>query len=498
MTSAQPITILTRDLVRTLRPHSPTHHREGSEAPANQPRSVVIGSDQLRKIQGVAKNAVMKAEEYELAARQSRLEKVAILEAARERKLRMQQMDTSRANNAKLNDIEAEAKAQSRHLLAKAQAQLEEQEDEIKRMNELMLYAKCVAIRDRQVAEREIIRKERHEEEARLDAIMETERQNELRRLEEKEKTRLAELRRGAATIRSQIAERREASLLEAERRDQETKISIAKMQALAEQEAREKAARIEAQKALMVQVARANQESCERRRLAKEKEIDEDKKVLEYLLEKEKREIESDKLMKAKKAEREMELARLRAAQEKMSDKQAQQDALRARRAFEAHEREYRQKLKLAAEKKSLAEASLRETRATQQRARERAIALEARKMREEFLENMRAQKEAESKVKLEEGKQAERRKQYAKELKDQIEEKETLVRQARNEFFMEGARLSKERREKAEHLEQIKLRKLEELRSLGIPEKYYREIERKVGVQNRGAAITTQMSNS
>jgi hypothetical protein len=52
---------------------------------------------------------------------------------------------------------------------------------------------------------------------------------------------------------------------------------------------------------------------------LAKVAEEEEDRKVLKYLLDKEKREEEQDRLAQQKKAEREKELSRLRAAQEKV-----------------------------------------------------------------------------------------------------------------------------------------------------------------------------------
>lgn len=66
----------------------------------------------------------------------------------------MEEYDQKRSANAKLSDLEQEAKAKSNYLLSKAQLQIEEQEDDIKHMNELMLYAKCVSIRDLQVAEK--------------------------------------------------------------------------------------------------------------------------------------------------------------------------------------------------------------------------------------------------------------------------------------------------------------------------------------------------------
>lgn len=101
------------------------------------------------------------------------------------------------------------------------------------------------------------------------------------------------------------------------------------------------------------------------------------------------------------------------------MSDKQAQQDALRAKRAFEAHEREYRQKLLLETQKSIAVEQALRESRATQQRARQHAIAVEAHKMREEFMENLQRQKEQEQKLKREELERQEKNRAYAREVK-------------------------------------------------------------------------------
>lgn len=126
-------------------------------------------------------------------------------------------------------------------------------------------------------------------------------------------------MRKGAAIIRSQISERREASLLDTERRDQETRAILQQIEALNAQDAAEKTAKVELQKKLRQQVVQANQESLERKKLLKKQEEEEDKKVLEYILEKEKREIENDRIAKEKKAERERELARLRAAQEKV-----------------------------------------------------------------------------------------------------------------------------------------------------------------------------------
>ncbi|KAJ3317741.1 hypothetical protein HDU76_001072, partial [Blyttiomyces sp. JEL0837] len=450
----KPITVITRDNIRTLRPHAAdgsTSRRPVVLMPMSELERVKANSIYLSKEELLRRNQEFSAAKLEAA------------EAARQRKEKMENYDHQRTQNSKLSDLEKEAKDKSNYLLAKAQMQLEEQEDDIKHMNELMLYAKCVAIRDLQVEEKKVIHKERKDEDARLDAMMETERVNELKKLEEKEKRRVEELRKGAAKIRLQIEERREAALLESERRDQETKQILKQIAEMNEQDKIEKANKIQSQRLLMLEVAKANQESTERKRLQKESEEDEDRKVLQYLLEKEKRDIENDRIQQQKRAERELELARLRAAQEKISDKQAQQDALRAKRAYEAYERDWRRKEKENAEKQALMERELKMERIKQQRAREHTIAVEAHKMKEEFYENLARQKEIEERLKAEELKRAEKNKLYAIEVKAQINEKEQARRKAREEFFMEGIKQAQERIEKKNKIDQIKDRKIQ-----------------------------------
>ena len=49
----------------------------------------------------------------------------------------MKQLDVTRQKNAKLNDLEEEAKEQAEHLLSRANEMRQEQEDEIKHLNEV-------------------------------------------------------------------------------------------------------------------------------------------------------------------------------------------------------------------------------------------------------------------------------------------------------------------------------------------------------------------------
>jgi hypothetical protein len=53
----------------------------------------------------------------------------------------MKQKDMERRKNEKLNDLEEEAKENAEHLLSKANSMRQEQEDEIKHLNEVSVYS---------------------------------------------------------------------------------------------------------------------------------------------------------------------------------------------------------------------------------------------------------------------------------------------------------------------------------------------------------------------
>ncbi|ORZ38767.1 tumor suppressor, Mitostatin-domain-containing protein [Catenaria anguillulae PL171] len=468
--SSENITVITRDNIRVLHPH-------GKKRNAT---AVVLRPEDVNRIKNAA---VVITKDQELARSMAQThERVLQAEAARERRLRMEEFEKRRTGHLQLSDVEREAKEKANYLLAKAQLQMDEEEDDIKRMNELILYAKCVAIRDAQVDEKIMIHHERKAEEQRLDAMMEAERQADLRRMEQRHQARLAEMRRGAQVIQKQISERHEAALLEAERRDQETKATLATIAKQAAEDKAEKLNKLKAQRELMHQVVKANTEAINKKKQQKSADQEEDRRLLQYLIAKEKKEMEKDREAQARKAEREKELSRLRAAQQRATDKQAEQDALRAKRATEAYEREWRRKELETAEKKAREEAALRAERARQQEAREAAIAVEASHLRQEFLENVKQLAETEARIKREEQMKIEQNRKYSLEVQRQIAQREAEKKKEREEFFMEGIRLESERRNQRAKIDGIRSRKLNELRSLGVPDKYCKEVERKM----------------
>ena len=79
------------------------------------------------------------------------------------------------------------------------------------------------------------------------------------------------------------------------------------------------------------------------------------------------------------------------------MADKQAELDALRAKRAAEEAERQWRKTQQLAAEREATIQASLDQAREAQKLEKERRLIEQAQQEKEEYDRILRVQREAE-----------------------------------------------------------------------------------------------------
>jgi hypothetical protein len=78
---------------------------------------------------------------------------------------------------------------------------MDEEIDDVKHMNQMVLYSKVVTIRDKQLEENKVLEQKWVDEQKRLDLMMEIERLKKLQVLEEREKRRVEAQRMGAAVI---------------------------------------------------------------------------------------------------------------------------------------------------------------------------------------------------------------------------------------------------------------------------------------------------------
>ena len=131
-------------------------------------------------------------------------------------------MDAQRSTKVKPTEWQEQEKIKGDTLLSKAKKKLDEDLDDVKHMNQMVLYSKVVTIRDKQIKENKNLEQEWVEEQKKLDLMMEIERLKILKEEEEREEKKAAQRIKGKQVIIDQIQERTLHRMKEQELRDKE------------------------------------------------------------------------------------------------------------------------------------------------------------------------------------------------------------------------------------------------------------------------------------
>ncbi|KAK9865451.1 hypothetical protein WJX84_000287 [Apatococcus fuscideae] len=439
---------------------------------------VLLRSDLERMKQGPAYLTPEEAAAKRKAAEAKREQEQAI---SAQRKQKMLQMEEERKKREPLSETQQIQQRRNDAVLRNAEAMLLEEKDEVKNMNQIIMYGKCVTIRDAQINEKKYMMREEEEAERSSDLAMELDRQRAVAAYEEREQLKEEERRYGAQILSEQIEERKIQRLLQEEQVEQErlqmTK-EIARIKELDRKGVEDKVRRA----AIMAgEVEKINSAQVERKRAVAEREILEDAMIAEYVRQRDLREQALAEQKAAAAKEKELETARLRAKQERAADRQAEIDELRARRYQEAHDRGIRAKeladrLRAAETNRDLAEA-----RESQQAARLRAQAEMATIEAAEFARVLAENKKAEQLRLTQAEAAAEVRQRHMDELRTQIAANEESRKHEHEEQVQAGiAARAKIAREMA-LIESIRQQKLKEMEADGIPAKYRAELARK-----------------
>ena len=359
-------------------------------------------------------------------------------------------------------------------VVEKAQLALDEHIDQVKQMNQLIAFAKVQTIRDSQIAEKQLSRKRREEEELHADKLMADDRERAVAAYEARERKRAEDKRKGALVVVSQIAEREKARMIEAEQLAKERAFVLKQIE---QQRIDEEQIRIEkkmAQAHMLDEVLEINS------RAAKEKEdralVDklEDLQLLEYRRQKDLREkqLEDQQLKEAE--EREAQLSKLRAKQERATDRTVELDALRAKRAIEAAERAARAREQKEKERLEGISVMMAEARQVQQAEKQLRLIEQIRDDKAEFdrlvalqLDQQRIGQEKEERLQRQ-------LRAHVVAVQDQIRKKQEVKNGEREKNFQEGKELRTMERAERSKLAAIKARKIESIRQAGIPGKH------------------------
>lgn len=441
--------------------------------------SVVINSGELDRIR--RQTRVVTDSERLSQEKAVESQKAERLEKARVRKERMLKRERELRDRApELSDAEKDAIRANREAADRARRAKEEEHDDVKRMNQMMLYAKCVTIRDAQLKEKARQAAKAKEDALELDHQMEAERVRALRAYEAREAARLAEQKAGAATIVGQMEARERRRMAEREQKEQEARAMVEELRAREERELEAKRQKAAAGQELLREVMEANNAQALAKQAKKQQEIDEDLRIAEYLRARDRREAEIEAEAAAARAEKDRVAARLLAQQQRAADKRGEVDELRAKRYQETKDREWRARERAAAEKRAARADELREAREQQRRDKERKLVEAAMHDHEEFMAMQKHQEAARQQdiARREAAKQS--KVTMRDELLEQITLREEIQRAERERLNEESRRASAPDNAERVRLEQIKREKLQQLEREGVPEKYRVEIAR------------------
>ena len=99
---------------------------------------------------------------------------------------------------------------------------LDEQEDDVKGMNQDVMLSKVLTIRDKQLEENKQLERDYPDEQRRLDLMMEIERLKQIKEDDERERRRVEARKVGAQVIVGQIYDRHQIRIREMEEKEKE------------------------------------------------------------------------------------------------------------------------------------------------------------------------------------------------------------------------------------------------------------------------------------
>ncbi|XP_029728994.2 cilia- and flagella-associated protein 45 [Aedes albopictus] len=437
------------------------------------------------KLQNKAKLKTMddKLNEFKL----NEIEKKNMLEESEKRKKHLQEIDRERQARGTVGNILDENKDEdtgtaARKIIDRAFNAKQEQEEEVKRANRIILAAKCHIIRDAQIAEKQEIERELRSEELRLEKMMLSENEKALQEEEKKRDLNKILTTQHSEEIRNQLLQKEKMRLKEAERIEEEARVLKQAQQAIVEDEKRREKERIDRINVVRNDLKKAYELSAYYKQLEFEEQRLAELKVQEYTRLRNERQakLEFEKKIAAEAKEREQD--RMLKIQQKLLTTKSSKNDMDLRRGQEHVEREFRRREK---------EAAIRKRELEQQIAIARAAQLEAVKT-ERAMQIARDEldhKKAVEKLKQEETKETETRKKqlrlrenYREEIIQQINLKEQERRELERCSKKEHAAMQEATKKRELAIKSTISNKIKMMKESRVPDRFIKDVERQL----------------
>ncbi|ALC44260.1 CG11449 [Drosophila busckii] len=447
-------------------------------------KELVLRPSELKRLKDQGK--VLTIDEQFKAIERSEQQHEQQLQLVEQTKQRYKQMDAARQADAKaeqqVEQDEHDGLLQQNTVLSRAFLAKQEQEEEVKQINRMILDAKCKAVREAQIQEKQLLAKALREDDERLAKMVNARAQQALNAEDERERLELEKRAKYAQEIRKQLSERENQRFQQAQRVAAEAKQLKQAGDLLREEEQRQRGFVELRKRRFREELQRIRDMSsvfknmlCEQERLA-------ELRVAAYMREKQEKErqLKDMQLLAKKEFERRQQRIYTLAAEAQIIRQTAEE--LKYLKDRNRVEREYRQREKQAAMSKREAERDLAASRAQQAQELKQRLAQEISEAEQQFnkmLERLRQEEEQQRSL----DKQREQQSQvYRRDLKQQMTQ-----RQAERQRLaqLEHERMQKwleQERQRDVNIKQVISSKINAMRENCLPDKYLKEVEKQL----------------
>ncbi|KAK8897120.1 Cilia- and flagella-associated protein 45 [Tritrichomonas musculus] len=361
-----------------------------------------------------------------------------------------------------------------RQVMENTMAEKNEELDEVKTMNSNMMEARVLAIRDLQLEYKKEQMKREKEEDDRLNRMLEEGRQRAVKIYREREEMLQNQRKKGKKMLEAQIQEKEQQKRIDSARREEEKKLMQEANKRALEESQQVEIQRKKRQQEFMEDCVRANEASRRRKHQERQRELDEDRMMVEYQKEQSRKQEEYEQKVRKQKALKEKEIDMIRKQQQREIDERAAYDELMARRIQNEKERKDREReleetKKRINDKKMLAEEYEKMRKFQTQRAIEMA-----KIEKKQWESDMAVIRAARAKEKAERQRRLENDEKYRNELREVIDNREEQKRMKVLYDLDEQKTIQEEKDDYMAKLERIRQMKIDQLRREGVPEKY------------------------
>ncbi|XP_017123006.2 cilia- and flagella-associated protein 45 [Drosophila elegans] len=445
-------------------------------------RQVVLRAGELRRLkdQGKLETVSEKLQRIDQQEEEHRKQ----LQLVEETRRRFKAIDEAKGGTVSEDRavLLSEVLEEKQSVLSRAFLARQEQEQEVKRVNRMILDAKCKAVREAQIQEKHLLSKAIREDDERLARMVNERAQKELSAEDERERLEVEKRNRSAQEIRQQLAERENVRYLEAKRVADEAKELRRATELLRGQEEQQRAFAQLRKQRFREELQRIRDMSNVFKTMLSEQERLADLRVTAYMREKQDKERQLKEMQRLAKKEFERRQQRIFTAAAEVLETRQTNEELKYLKERDRVEREYRQREKGAVIAKREAERDLLEARAQQAQEMRQRLALEIAHAGEEFAKVMDRMREEEDKQRAMDRQRDAQRQAYRQDLRQQMTDKQTERRRLAE---LEAGRVQKwldQEKQRDANIRQVISAKIAAMRDHCLPEKYLREVEKQL----------------